>query len=89
MMPIRSLGTGVPSLNLAANALSSSSFLCFAAFSLPFWIWRCSSPNDLKAARSSFSIGWFSLAATEPFRPAATDDRKAEVGFSAAALESD
>lgn len=92
MMPIKSLGTGVPSLKLSANFLSSMSLTSLSAFALVLRAFSatCRSllAKFLKEVRTVCSIVVdvglvFSLSAGEVVRPAAAAGRKVEAGFSA------
>lgn len=97
MMPIRSLGTGVPNLKLSANFFNSISLTSLSAFALVLRAFsatcRSLEAKFLKDSRTFCSIVVdvglvFSFVAGETVRPAAPAGRRAEAGFSAG-LESD
>lgn len=92
MIPIKSLGTGVPSLKLSANFFSSINLTSLSAFALVLRAFSatCRSllAKFLKELRTVCSIVVdvglvFSLAAGEVVRAAAAAGRKVEAGFSA------
>jgi hypothetical protein len=91
-MPIKSLGTGVPSLKLSANFLSSISLTSLSAFAfvLRAFSATCRSllAKFLNEVRTVCSIVVdvglvFSLSAGEVVRPAAAAGREVVAGFSA------